>query len=95
MGSPRIEVQVRRDDEGKFFARVRLFSVMRPTLVSQKDLNLDDFGSEDEFCRAVAVTGGALAEHQDENYGDAHDPDECARVAGEEARRMLIESSTR
>lgn len=50
---------------------------------SHVDLYPEDYGSEDDFKRAVEVSGGALAEYQCESYGDRHDPEQCARAAVE------------
>lgn len=48
---------------------------------SYRDIYPQDFGSESDMRREVENTGGALAEYQCENYGDAHDPEECAKAA--------------
>jgi hypothetical protein len=76
-----IEVVLYRRTDSTGFIKVKLRSIARPRLISFKDIDVE--GDSIRMRSAVAAVGGALAEYQDEQYGDTHDPEECAKAAAD------------
>lgn len=73
---PGIKIVV-QDVRGVMTARVMLRSEKKPKLWTYQDVPL----SADRLKTRMAVAGGAMAEFQNEKYGDQHDPDTCAKAA--------------
>lgn len=71
------------------FVRVSLRSDVRPEVITRSEIDMDKYTNEKEFLRVVGIAGAAIAESQDETYGDKHDPIECAKVAVEAASELL------
>ncbi len=69
------------NEKKRMFLRVCLYSDVKRgpqgALFSHIDVEI---GGRD-FRRRVEAAGGALAEYQNANYGDQHDPSHCARTA--------------
>lgn len=86
-----IEVKTFKRDDGTGFITVRLWSVVKGNVISFKDLEINDIGSPRALADAAEVTGGALAEYQNEQYGDRHDPSQCAALAREAFTEMWAE----
>lgn len=71
----------------KPYLRVELRSLMKTGAVSQYPIyNLTD---GDHVRREVQAGSGALAEHQNELYGDHHDPEEIAKDSVEVLKRLV------
>ena len=87
----KIEVALFRRKNNSGFLKVKLRSHMKPGLISFKDIELDSVGNKTEMARAVEIAGGALAEYQDEQYGDRHDPSDCAKLAKETFEELWAE----
>jgi hypothetical protein len=82
------KVQVGRDANGDVL--VQVYSHARPGAIKQmrlERLNLPASGPE--LCQRAGMCAGAAAEMLAEQFGDRLDPSECARVAVEQASRML------
>ena len=76
------------------FIRVELYShrrVATGALKSQADVFPWECSSESEFERKIETIAGTMAENQCENYGDNHDPSECARRAKEAYRELKMD----
>ncbi len=73
------------------FFRVSLRSIRQPKVITRYEVDVEQYNSESEFLKLCEVAGGAIAEHQCTNYGDRHDPDECAKAAREAAAELLHE----
>lgn len=78
-----VKVDVFKRANGDPFIVVSLYSDAKPARVSKQELALGRYSSQDEFLRAAEAAGGALAEHQNELYGDDHEPTACAAAAVE------------
>lgn len=78
-----VEVKVFKQDDGTGFVQVRLRSQIKVNVISFKDLKINEIGSTRALSNAAEITGGALAEYQNEQYGDMHDPSQCAALAKE------------
>ncbi len=72
-----------------YYMIVKLRSVARPELISYYSVDLDKYTNERDFLYEVGVAGGALAERQNENYLDHHDPNECVKAAVEVAAELM------
>lgn len=76
-----IKLELREHSEdGIQYLRVRLKSRIKRMLWSNYPIDLAG-QSHDELRRKVGIAGGALAEHQCNEYGDVHDPAACAAAA--------------
>lgn len=84
-----ITVDLFKRPNNTFFMRVQLRSNVRPEILSRHEIDLDKHTNEADFIREVEIGAGALAEHQQVMYGDAHDPSECAKAAVEAAKEIL------
>lgn len=75
---PKMAVQlVRRAPTGEVCVRIQLWSEKKPAIISQNYVDPDVSDLEYQ----VAVSAGALAEHQCKTYGDRHNPDQLAEAA--------------
>jgi len=87
--SNRVVVAVFKRRNSTHFFRVSLRSISRPQILSRYELDVDTYTSERDFLKAVAIAGGALAEHGYNTYGDNHDPVEIAKAACQVASDLL------
>ena len=92
MSKVRVEL-LRHTATKALFLRAGVASKKRLGIWSQYDL--EDLGrrSEREIIKWAGVAAGAAAEHQCERYGDAHDPDDCAKEAVKLAADLLSRNS--
>ena len=72
-----------------FFLRVNVRSVVTPRIISRYEIDIAKYSNNREVLKLAGVAAGTAAEHQCESCGDRHDPVECAKVAVEEASRLL------
>ena len=82
----KVQVFLMRHPRGHYFLRVRLeskFKVMVGTLFSQADLDITT--NYEKQIQAAAVV---LAEKQNIEYHDRHDPKDCAKAAIEAWREL-------
>lgn len=86
-----IEVCLMQKPDTSYFIRVRLRSQARFGLISTLDYATGKRLSYEELSGPISVIGGALAEYQIEQYGDLHEPEECALVAMEALRELLTD----
>ncbi len=77
------------DKGGELYFRVHVASEKKPGLLSFKRL------SKDTNARDVSIVAGALAEYQNENYGDEHDPSNCARAGYQAFTELVSEPNVR
>ena len=79
-----------RDTSEKYY-RLELRSKMKPGRISRHEIPY----TESRLEYAMEVAGGALAEHQNNIYGDDHDPDAVAaaskRALGELKKKIELE----
>ncbi len=75
-----IDVQAFVRPDGTWFFRIGLYSKKRKSRMGGSRLmsTMDVEGLADKLPYRVKTAGGALAEYQCEQYGDVHDPGECA-----------------
>ena len=71
-----------------YFMRVSLRSAVRSRMIYRSDIDLDKYSSEREFLHLVEVSGGALAEHDNEK-GANWDSAYVARQARAAAAELL------
>lgn len=86
-----IEVKIMREQNGDYFAKVSLSSDRKLGLWSNGKIVLGQHSSQVDFEKAVEALGGSLAERQNENCGDDHDPSEVAKLTLETWREILAE----
>ncbi len=78
----------RYSNSNRHFLRIYLASDANRPLLGILRHHVDlDFGRD--FKRRVEAAGGALAEFQNENHGDQHDPSACAATAVELATEIM------
>lgn len=77
------------NERKRYFLRVCLYSDVKQGLTGKLHSNIDIEMGGKGFRRRVEAAGGALAEYQNTNYGDQHDPSHCARTARELAIDIL------
>lgn len=88
-----VKVQIKKDtDTDRIFMTVMLQSA-RPNksgdIWSKRDIQM--FGkTEKKLDYELHVAAGALAEHQNANSGDRHDPEEVVKAAKEAFEEALI-----
>ena len=71
------------------FVRVSLRSDVKPELITRSEIDMDRYTNQTDFLHTVYIAGAACAERQCEEYGDRHDPVECAKAASDAARELL------
>lgn len=86
-----VEVKLFKRNDGTGFVQVRLRSQIKTNVISFKDLEINEIGSTLALHDASEVAGGALAEYQNELYGDQHDPSQCAALAKEAFTELWAE----
>lgn len=84
-----VTVDLFRRRNGTHFMRVSLRSVMKPEIISRVECDMDKYTSERDFLREVGVACGALAERQNTQYGDGHDPSDCVKAGVQAASEVL------
>lgn len=86
-----VEVKLFKRTEGTGYLSVRLRSQVKQNVISFKDLDINEIGSERALADAAEIAGGALAEYQNEQYGDQHDSSQCAALAKETFTELWAE----
>lgn len=74
-------------EDKSWFVRFFLRSAVKPTILSLDALHRDDPDRE----KRIQTIGGALAEYQNETYGDSHQPSEIAKLATEAFGKLMTE----
>lgn len=74
-------------EDKSWFVRFFLRSTVKPTILSMNTLHRDDDHRE----QRIQSIGGALAEYQNETYGDSHQPSEIAKLATEAFAKVMTE----
>lgn len=80
---------------GRKYFEVRLFSAMKPGVISSLTVDPEDCVSEEGICKHLTIKAGALAENQNEKYGDQHDPHAVAGLVGEAFRECCLDAAGR
>jgi len=75
-----VRLMRKKNQPDEYYVNVRVRSRVRKNLLSQHNIPLDSVGTKTEMAKAVEIGAGALAEHQCENFGDTHDPEEVAKM---------------
>ncbi len=75
---------------GTYFMRVSLRSQIRYAKIYRSDVDLDRYTTEGDFLNMVAISGGALAEHDNE-YGAKWDTEYVAKQARKAAAELFRE----
>lgn len=73
-----VALKQRSEDLSRFFD-VRVKSNVRPLIWGTLEVDVNAARIE----HTIACAAGAIAEQQNENYGDVHNPDYCAKLAVE------------
>lgn len=90
MSNMKMEI-LKNDRTGEHFLKVSISSEVRTSLWSEYLVPMDKYSNESDFLKEVGIAAGALAEYQNESYGDNHDPSEFVSVAVKQARTLYNE----
>lgn len=74
-------------EDKTWFVRFFLRSRIKTNILSQDSFHRDDEHRE----KRIQAIGGALAEYQNETYGDMHNPGEMAKLATEAFEKLMSE----
>lgn len=88
-----VKVQIKKDTDTKRIFMTVLLQSARPNasgdIWSKRDIEM--FGkTEKELDYEIHVVAGALAEHQNDNSGDRHDPEEVVKAVKEAFEEALV-----
>jgi len=88
---PLVDIKLKARDDGTWFWRVGVYASVRRLLGRDWCENIsfrDVEGRVDNVESEIAVTAGAIAEHQAATVGSRFDPSEMARLAVETYREL-------
>ena len=74
-------------EDKSWFVRFFLRSTVKPTILSMDTVHRDDADRE----KRIETIGGAIAEYQNETYGDSHEPSAIAKLATEAFGQLMTE----
>jgi len=74
-------------EDKSWFVRFFLRSTVKPTILSMDAIHRDDADRE----KRIQAIGGAIAEYQNETYGDSHEPSAIAKLATEAFAKLMTE----